>query len=111
MSIRGIDSQMMITRSTEFLQDANSQLKGAERMQDFIAVQRQSEADRNQVSVSKAEGASEAELHLENEGGDGSEAYMSQKGEGEPEEKVAERDPLLDTVVGPADRHFLDVTL
>ena len=107
MSIRGIDAQMMVTRAPEFLQSANSQLKGAERMQDVISAQNQSTVEREKVSVAKTDKSPEIELHLGDDGGNGGEAYTSQQNE----EQVLEKyDELLNADVGPSE-HILDITL
>ena len=109
MSIRGIDAQMMVTRAPDFVQAANSQIKGAERMQDIISAQNQSTTEREKVSVSKTDKSPEIELRLGNEGGDGSEAYTSQQKQNE-ELAREEYNELLDADVGPSE-HILDITL
>ena len=107
MSIRGIDAQLMVTRTADLVQAANTQQKGAERIQDFLAVQNQSEIEREKASVAKTDKSPEVELRLGNEGGDGSEAYTSQQNE---ELARGEYMELLDADVGPSE-HILDITL
>lgn len=109
MSIRGIDAQMMVTRAPDFVQDAASQMKAAERSQEFLAVQKQSELEHDKASVVKTDESPEIELHLENEGGDGSESYTSQQKKNEPPVRD-EYLELLDAAVGPSE-HILDITL
>ena len=107
MSIRGIDAQMMVTRTADLLQAANTQQKGGERVQDFLAVQNQALAEHEKASVVKTDKSPAAELHLGNEGGDGSETYTSQQNQELVRDEYME---LLDADVGPSE-HILDITL
>ena len=106
MSIRGIDAQMMVTRTADMLQTANAQMKGGERMQEAISAQNQSAVERDKSSVSKADKSPEVELHLGDEGG-GGEAYQSlQNGE----LNNNEYNEMLDSELGHSE-HILDIIL
>ncbi|NLB28616.1 MAG: hypothetical protein GX823_00065 [Clostridiales bacterium] len=107
MAIRGSDAQIMVARTSDFVHDAVAQLKGAERMQDFLAVQKQSDTERDKTSVGELEETPKVELRLENEGGSGSEQYTSQQNEEPPRHEYME---LLDADVGPSE-HTVDVIL
>lgn len=98
----------MVSRTTEFVHDVNAQMKGAERAQEFLAAQKNSEVEHDKNSIAKAEESPEVELHLENEGGDGSEAYSGQQKKDAPVE--SEYMSLLDSDVGPSE-HTIDMLL
>lgn len=100
MSIKGVDAQIMSTRAPDFLREANSQLKGGEKMQEFLAIQAQAEAERSSASVRKTEAAPKAELQAKNEGGTG-DSYSSSGKRGGKNEQTD--DPMLDASVGPSE--------
>jgi len=105
MSIRGIDAQMMVTRATDLLQSANTQLKGAERAQENLAVQNQNAAERDRSSVAKADKSPVVELRTGDEGG--GDAYMSQQNDGQKKDEYNE---MLDSELGSSE-HILDIIL
>ncbi len=98
MSIRGVDGQLMIARTPDFMKDASEQLKAGERMQNFAAAQTQAETELEQRTVVGTDKTPEPELHLENEGGGGAGGHSgSKKKKGEAE---AQELSLLDANVG-----------
>ena len=107
MSIKGIDAQMMVTRTADILQTANAQLKGSERAQEAISAQNQNAVERDKSAVTKTEKSSEVTLHLGDDGGNGSEAYMQQQN---GEIKKDEYNEMLDTELGHSE-HIVDMML
>lgn len=107
MSIRGVDAQIMISRAPEFMKDASVQQKAGDRMQDFLAVQAQAEAEHDKASVAQLQQASRSELQLDSEG-------RSQNGYAGGGERGGKRQDseasLLDEDVGPAD-NIIDIRL
>ena len=65
MSIKGIDSQLMITRAAELMKDSSVQLKKNELMQDFLAVQSKVIEEHEKQKVARAQETQEAEIQLE----------------------------------------------
>jgi hypothetical protein len=109
MSIRGIDTQIMITRATELVRETSNALRHPETTQNHLAAQGKIESTHDQSRV-----AATTESDMENvrtdvdgsgsgaAGGDG-----SKKGEGElTEEQQAE------LLVAPSDIiHLIDITI
>ncbi len=62
MSIRGIDGQMMITRTTDFARDASVQLRRGEVSQDYLAYQNKVLSDMQKEQVSGLEQKEEARV-------------------------------------------------
>ena len=106
MSIRGIDAQIMIARAPDFVKEANAQLKGAEKMQEFLAAQSKAEAEREKSSVAKAEKTLQVELHPDADGG-GRGQYESAREKKFKENEEATRS-LLDADVGSA-KNLIDI--
>ncbi len=89
MSIKGIDNQMMITRTAELAKDATSQLKRGELAQDYLAVQAKALAEHEQGVVQKAQKPHEALIQKDKQGsqqqGQGRQGGGAQADEGEDE--------------------------
>lgn len=67
MILKGIDSQIMITRTTDFSKDSNTQFKKGEMTQNFLAVQRSAENAADQTRVSKSQESEQTGLKLDAE--------------------------------------------
>lgn len=109
MSIRGIDAQLMLSRTPDFARDASAQLKTGDKVQDFLAVQAQAEAEHEKSSVVKSEEAPKSELHLGDEGSLGQE-YSGSGGSKKDKDKKKD-DPLLDVNVGHGRESIIDIRL
>lgn len=107
MSIKGVDAQIMTTRAPDFVREASSQLKGGERMQEFLATQAQSEAEHDKASVHKTDASPKSELQPKKEGDTGSGYSSSGKRGGKGEQAD---DALLNADVGSAD-NIIDILL
>ena len=72
MSIKGIDSQIMIARTTDFARDTSALQKKPEIAQDYLAVREKIHDAQDQSRVAKTLDSQKPELHPdEGEGGSG----------------------------------------
>jgi hypothetical protein len=65
MSIKGIDAQMMIARTTEYVKDSAVQLKKSELTQDYLTAQALKDEAIEKTKVAKPQGAEKLGLALE----------------------------------------------
>lgn len=111
MSIRGIDAQIMVTRAAELVRDTSVQLKGSERMQDFLAIQAQAQTELDQSTVLKSTESEKVQLQLGDEGGGAgyTPAENEREGQATSEDEArlaAANDPLV-----PSEEHIIDIKL
>ena len=107
MSIRGIDSQMMINRSPEMAKDTSQQIKRPEITQDYQAIHtRLNEA----VEQKRVQNTSESEMELiradkdgGNKGGRG-----GQRGGPDPDKDDPDKNPGPGFIVAPGN-HRIDI--
>jgi len=85
MSIKGIDTQIMITRSADFAREASAMQKRPEMTQDFLAVKQKMNDAHDQSRVKGTEQTEMEGIRTDVEGGAGS-GYDSFEGEQENEE-------------------------
>lgn len=94
MSVRGIDLQIAAQRTADIAKAAENQ-KSGERMQEYLALQRNEEERIRRTSVTRTEGAEKAVIARDGEGAKHSPQEESEKGSGmgkdaEPEEEMPE---------------------
>ena len=105
MSIKGIDTQIMIARTADFAKDASATQKKPEIAQEYLAVREKINDAQDQTRVAKTLESEMPELRTDEEGGsgagygdDGSESGENRKRSG------ADADLLV-----PADKHVIDI--
>jgi 23S rRNA-/tRNA-specific pseudouridylate synthase len=99
MSIRGIDGQMMINRTTEYTRDASAQIKQGEVTQDYLALQNKVLAEQQREQVTHLEGKESAGVRLEErkepEGQSGRKRKKKQPAKAEPQDEFVPDDPSV----------------
>jgi hypothetical protein len=108
MSIRGIDTQIMITRATELVRETSSLQRHPETSQEYLAAQQKADSDHDQGRV-----IATTETEMENirtdEDGEGSGAAGGGSKRDEQEQHNPHDDDLL---VAPADHEqIIDITI
>ena len=103
MSIKGIDTQIMIARTTDMARDTSALQKKPELAQEFLAVKERINDEQDQSRIAKTLETKASELHPDDEGGGG--AGYSGDGSGEGR-RHGESD--ADMLV-PADEHVIDI--
>lgn len=107
MSLKGIDAQIMVTRTADMAREAVTQLKSGERMQEFLAVQAKEMAEREKSMVSELDKSEKPELRSDKDGGSARDSYTPSGGgrKGAPDDIL-----LIDPLV-PGEEHLIDITL
>ena len=104
MSIKGIEAQMMVARSVEYMKDSAAIQKKSELTQDYQTVLARVDEQRDQMKVAKTLEADQIKLHPDEGGGNGGGA-----GDGSGEAgKGNESSP--DMLVPPGD-NIIDITV
>jgi len=110
MSIRGIDTQIMITRATDFVREANSVQRQPEIAQDHLAAQAKIESTQDQSRVNAT-----TESEMENIRTDVDEDGSNASGEEQSNRKKQNEDPEdvpVDLRVAPAlHDQLIDITV
>ena len=91
MSIRGIDTQIMINRTTDMARDASAMMKRPEVNQDILAAQQKLSDAQDQTRVKGTEQSEMETIRADEDGGSGSEYEGDGKGrnkDGENNEDV-----------------------
>jgi len=101
MSIKGIDSQIMIARTADFSKDTSAVQKKPEVTQEYLAVQEKINDAQDQTRVAKTSETDKAELRPDDGGGDGSgggggSGKKKKNGETEVEMLVPPSDSVID---------------
>jgi len=71
MSIKGIDSQIMIARTTDFARETSALQKKPEIVQDYLAVREKIAEAQQQTRVAKTLETEPTKLHPDDDGGGG----------------------------------------
>ncbi|MDR3278764.1 MAG: hypothetical protein LBT12_08315 [Oscillospiraceae bacterium] len=105
MSIKGIDAQIMVARTTEYVRETDHQMRRNELMQDYLNVQGKLANEAEGQNVIKTVKAEASALHLDEKGadggGDGAEGAPRDRAEAEEEEeRFSDGEPhMLDIVI------------
>ena len=95
MSIKGIDSQIMITRTSDVMRENAAVQKKPEVTQEYLAVQAKANEAHDQKRVSRKAEIELPKLRAEDGGGSGAEAY-SGSGSGKKEkEEILQNEHLV----------------
>ena len=105
MSIKGIDTQIMIARTADFARDTSALQKKPEIAQEYLAVQEKINDAEDETRVAKMMESKLQELRADDEGGGG--AAYDGDGDGEGEKRKRGKDDK-DMLV-PADEHVIDI--
>ena len=103
MSIRGIDTQIMITRTADFVRETSSVQKQPEVTQDYLAVQTKIESAQEQSRVA-ATNESEMENIRTDKDGEGSGAEGNNDSRQEEQEMTEEQQKELLVAPAPYDQ-------
>ena len=104
MSIKAIDSQIMIARSADFAQDASAAQRRPEVAQMHQAKQERLNDALDQTRVLKSDDAQKSEFHPD-DGGGGSAGYGGGEGGGEGKNAKGSKQELL----VPTVEHIIDI--
>ena len=107
MSIKGIDAQIMISRSSDLVRDASAMQKRPEVQQEFLAAQQKAADAHNQASVSRTTESEMENIRTDVDGRSGGGAG----GEGSGSEEEKERDESLQSMLVPPDEHIIDIKI
>ena len=108
MSIKGIDTQIMITRTPEVSRDASIVQQRPEVNQALLAEQRNKAIARDETRVKELEEPAEAERIRTDEDGGGNNAYYGQDGSNQGEDGLTDEKGRPGMLVPPRD-HILDI--
>ena len=108
MSIKGIDTQIMISRLPDNARDTSALLKRPEVFQDTLAAQTKVNDAQEQSKVIKTTESEMEEIRADVEGGSGG-AAGSGGGAGHNEDE--QNDELEPGTYVPAEKHFIDITV
>lgn len=106
MSIRGIDTQIMISRLLDNVKDTSAVQKRPEVAQDTLAAQAKVSATQEQSKVAKTMESDMERIRADVDGGSGA-GYEGDGGHGKDKEK----DELEPGSFVPMERHFIDITI
>ena len=110
MSIRAIDTQMMVTRSSDMVREASPLLKNAETFQSQLANIGKQEAAENQHKVQAATESEMENIRTDEDGsGNGAAGGGGFQGEDEAEEFVQSKNSELG--VGNVSDSLIDITV
>lgn len=107
MSIKGIDTQIMITRLPDNARDTSALQKRPEVAQDIMAVREKIIDVEKQTRVAKMSESEMEKIHADNEGGGG--GYGSEGGAGDGKHNYGE-EPDAGAYV-PSEKHIIDITI
>ncbi len=102
MSIKGIENQIMVTRTAELSKDTSAQLKRGELSQQNFAENVKAAGEHAQKSVTRTEQSMGAQIHPDSESGD-----TYQPGGGGKRRERAPSDGELS--VGSDEEHIIDI--
>ena len=109
MSIRGIDTQIMITRTSDFVRETSNIQRHPEVSQEHLAAQTKVESAQDQSRVAATTETENEEIRTDVEG-EGSGAAGGEGAPGQDEEESEEVPPEL--IVAPADhKPIIDISI
>ncbi|MDR3310588.1 MAG: hypothetical protein LBS90_04510 [Oscillospiraceae bacterium] len=105
MSVKGIDNQIMVTRTSDYARELSAQQHRGDAMQDYLAVQAQAREKYNMQSVRESNKSEKEELKTGKDGGGNG---ARQRGGGSPEDREP-ADENDDFLIPDAERSSIDV--
>jgi hypothetical protein len=110
MAIRGIDAQIMVTRTAEFSKDAVAQLKRNELLQDYLTVQSKETDMREAETVQRTPESEHMALHPDRDGGTQFAEARSGERDADKNEEASAEDENEDVGFAP-EKHILDIEI
>ena len=110
MSLRGIDTQIMITRASDFVRETSSAQRQPEVNQEHAATQQKVESTQDQSRVSATTESEQENIHTDADGSGSGAAGGEGSGQGEEEELTEEQKREL-LVAPPAIDQIIDLYL
>ncbi|MDR2356601.1 MAG: hypothetical protein LBD92_00740 [Oscillospiraceae bacterium] len=105
MALRGIDAQIMVTRTTEASRESSRMAYRGELAQDYLSVQARVEGDIGRERVARTIKAEQTEFHPDDDGGGGgASGGGAYGGEQDGAEDGAE-------YLVPAEEHIIDIRI
>ena len=104
MSIKGIDTQIMVTRAAELAKESSNQIKRNELMQDYMSVQGRLIEEHEKQMVTGLNEAQEVAIQREREGSRGG-AFA----EGQARGESSLSDQELDEELLSGENHIIDI--
>ena len=108
MSIKGIDTQIMISRLTDNSRDTSALQKRPEVIQDHLAAESKIHNAQDQSKVLKTSESEMGKIHEDAEGGSGA-GYGGEPGQGQGEENTDEEISLGNLM--PPENHIIDIRI
>jgi len=108
MSIKGIDAQIMITRTAELARDSSAQLRRNELMQDYLAAQTRALETQEKKSVAKTLNTQKGELRPDNDREGNGRDWSGDEREAREREQ-ADQEQLAQ--LAPTGPHTIDITI
>jgi len=109
MSIRGIDTQIMITRATDLVRETSVTQRHPETSQEYLAAQAKAESSQDQSRVTATTESEMENIRTDVDGGGSGAAGGEGSGQNEEEMTQAQKAELL---VAPADHEqLIDITI
>ena len=108
MSIKGIDTQIMINRSSDLVRDASAMQKRPEIQQDFLAAQQKIASAQSQSKVAATSEAEMEEIRTDVDGGSGG-AYGGEGEDSESEED--EQSQSAKNMLVPPGNYTIDIKI
>lgn len=108
MSIKGIDTQIMVTRSSELAKESSNQLRRTDLMQDYLNVHAAELERHKQKMVLKTVATEQAKLHTDKDGSGGSTASRTMYKEKKQSDETPDE---LKILPDPNDKHLIDIII
>ena len=102
MSIKGIDTQIMVARTTDFVRDTSAMQKKPELTQEFLAVQAKVNEAQDQSRVNKTTESEMQKLNVDDGGGSGG-------GGGGGGDRNGQDDEQQQEALVPPENHIIDI--
>ena len=107
MSIKGIDAQIMINRSSDLARDASAMQKRPEIQQEFLAAQQKLSDARSQSRVSGTKESEMEKIRTDVDGG----GYGAGGGEGEGKDDDEKGGEIAKNLLVPPGNNVIDITV
>ncbi|MDR1588981.1 MAG: hypothetical protein LBS51_02185 [Oscillospiraceae bacterium] len=107
MSLKGIDAQIMVTRTTDASRESSRMAYRGELAQDYLSVQARVESDVGRERVAKTTKPEQAEFHPDDGGGSGAADDGGADAGGGEQRGASTGDEYL----VPAEEHIIDIRI
>ena len=113
MSLQAIDSQIMIARAADYVNNTNAVNKRNEMSQEYMAVHAKAQEEKEQQSVTKTQETEEALIMLNDGGGNGAYAQARKKKKDKETESEESKDQNIELLkrLDLSGDHKIDITV